>query len=63
MAYKNKNKNKKHVRILRTSQGDISVKHYREKERYYKRYYKKRHPHKETTLEELEAIKKERGMI
>lgn len=62
MAYKNKNKNKRHVRQLRISQGNITVKHYRKKERYYKKH-PHNNPHKEMTLEEIEVMMKERGMM
>jgi len=62
MAYKNKNKNKRHVRILRISQGDIAVKHYREQERENKKWRIK-HPDSGQTIEQIESILKERGLM
>jgi len=55
MAYKNKKKNKRHIRNLRLKEGVISAKHYREKRR--------NNPPEELTKEKIEKLMHEAGMI
>ena len=55
MAYKNKKKNKRHIRKLRLKEGMISKKHDREK--------KRNNPPEELTMEKIEKLMREAGMI
>jgi hypothetical protein len=55
MAYKNKKKNRRHVRSLRVKEGTIRKKHAREKDR--------NHPNKEPIFETFEKLMKQQGLI